>query len=63
MKNSKPILLIEDNEIDVMTVKRSLRDLKVTNQLVSTGDGEEAIEYLKTESAIKPSIILLCKGE
>jgi hypothetical protein len=33
-------LLIEDNEVDVMTTKRALRDVKVTNQLVSTGDGE-----------------------
>lgn len=59
MQNSKPILLIEDDEVDVMTVKRALRDLKVTNQLVSIGDGEEAIEYLRTESASKPCIILL----
>ena len=46
MRNSKPILLIEDDDVDVMTVNRALRDLKVTNQLVSIGDGEEAIEYL-----------------
>jgi CheY-like chemotaxis protein len=59
MQNSKPILLIEDDEVDIMTVKRALRDLKVTNQLVSIGDGEEAIEYLRTESATKPCIILL----
>ena len=51
-------MLIEDNEIDVMTVKRSLRDLKVTNQLVSTGDGEvQAIDRYWTVSK------LTCKGE
>jgi DNA-binding response OmpR family regulator len=59
MQNSKPILLIEDDDVDVMTVNRALQDSKVTNQLVSIGDGEEAIEYLKDESAPKPSIILL----
>jgi len=59
MQNSKPILLIEDDDVDVMTVKRALKDLKVSNQLVSIGDGEEAIEYLKTESAAKPCIVLL----
>jgi len=52
-------LLIEDDDVDVMTVKRAIRDLKVTNQLVSIGDGEEAIEYLRTESTTKPCIILL----
>ena len=59
MQNSKPILLIEDDDVDVMTVNRALRDSKVANQLVSIGDGEEAIEYLRDESATKPSIILL----
>jgi CheY-like chemotaxis protein len=59
MQNSKPILLIEDDDVDVMTVNRALRDLKVSNQLVSIGDGEEAIEYLRDESATKPCIVLL----
>jgi DNA-binding NarL/FixJ family response regulator len=59
MKNSKPILLIEDDDVDVMTVNRALRDSKVTNELVSIGNGEEAIQYLKDESTKKPGIILL----
>ncbi len=59
MQNSKPILLIEDDDVDVMTVNRALQDSQVTNQLVSMGDGEEAIEYLRDEGAIEPSIILL----
>lgn len=59
MQNSKPILLIEDDNVDVMTVNRALRDSKVTNQLVSIGNGEEAIEYLKDKNATEPSIILL----
>src|SRR4030042_4409943 len=59
MQNSKPILLIEDDDVAVRTVKRAIRDLKVTNQLVSIGDGEEAIEYLRTENTTKPCIILL----
>jgi len=52
-------LLIEDDDVDVMTVKRALRDLKVANQLVPIGDGEEAIEYLRNESAAKPCLVLL----
>jgi len=59
MQNSKPILLIEDDDVDVMTVKRALKDLKVKNQLVPIGDGEEAIDYLKKESGMKPCIVLL----
>ena len=32
MRTSRPILLVEDDNIDAMTVKRALKDLKVTNQ-------------------------------
>jgi CheY-like chemotaxis protein len=59
MQNSKPILLIEDDNVDVMTVKRALQDLKVSNQLVPLSNGEEAIEYLKKENTTKPCIVLL----
>ena len=59
MRNSKPILLVEDDDVDVMTVKRAFNDLKVTNQLVSTVNGEEALEYLRSQSNMKPSVILL----
>jgi CheY-like chemotaxis protein len=59
MRNLKPILLVEDDNVDVMTVKRALKDLKVTNQLVPAGDGEEAIEYLRGHGNTKPCVILL----
>ncbi len=59
MRNSKPILLIEDDNVDVMTVERALRDLKIANQLVSTSNGEEALEYLRTNGNKKPCVILL----
>ena len=45
MRSSKPILLIEDDNVDVMTVERVFRDLKIANQLVSTSNGEQALEY------------------
>jgi len=59
MRNSKPILLVEDDNVDVMTVKRALKDLNIKNQLVSTANGEEALEYLKNNGNNKPGIILL----
>lgn len=59
MQNSKPILLVEDDNVDVMTVKRALKDLKVSNQLVPISNGEEAIEYLKKENTTKPCFVLL----
>ena len=59
MQSSKPILLVEDDRVDVMTVQRALKELDVANPLVSTGDGEEALEYLYDHSAPRPCVILL----
>ena len=59
MKNNKPILLVEDDQVDVMSIKRALKDLNVTNRLYVTGNGEEAIKFLnKTENEL-PCLILL----
>jgi CheY-like chemotaxis protein len=59
MRTSKPIMLLEDDMVDVMTVQRALKDLKVTNKLVRTANGEEAIVYLRDDNNIKPCVILL----
>ncbi len=59
MRSSKPILFVEDDDVDVMTVQRAFKDLKITNQLVNTANGEEALEYLKDENNKKPCFILL----
>jgi len=55
----KPILLVEDDRIDAIGVQRALNDLKVLNQLIIRKNGEEAMEYLKDDSSIKPAFILL----
>ncbi|MCG8604765.1 response regulator [bacterium] len=58
MKNHKPILLVEDDQVDIMTLKRAYRDLKLTNPLNSVQDGEEALAYLK-EHDEQPALIIL----
>jgi len=59
MRNSKPILLVEDDKVDAMTVKRALKDLKVTNRLIHAVDGEEALEYLRGQGNPEPCLVLL----
>ncbi len=59
MRSKKPILLVEDDEVDVLTVRRALRDLEVENELVVAGNGEEALETLLHNRHIQPCIILL----
>lgn len=55
----KPILLVEDDQVDVMTVKRALKEVKVTNPVVNAENGEEALHYLRDLRHAKPCIILL----
>ncbi len=59
MRNSKPILLVEDDSVDAIMVKRALESLKVTNPLVTLTDGEEALDYLGNHNDKQPCIILL----
>jgi len=59
MRSFKPILLIEDDQVDAMTVKRALKEIKVTNRLDIVNNGEEALTFLKNPENEKPGIILL----
>jgi len=59
MRNLRPVLLVEDDSVDAMTVRRAFKDLKVGNELVRVINGEEAISYLKQKSDVKPCVILL----
>jgi two-component system response regulator len=43
---SKTILLVEDNPSDVKLTKRALEQNKITNELIVSEDGGEALDYL-----------------
>ena len=55
----KPILLVEDDRVDVMTVKRALKEIHVSNPVVNAENGEDALKYLRDPDNVKPCIILL----
>ena len=59
MRSSKPIMLVEDDQVDAMTVKRALKEIHVTNRLDIVGNGEEALSFLRNPENEKPGIILL----
>jgi CheY-like chemotaxis protein len=59
MRTKRPILLVEDDGVDAITVSRALKEIHVTNKLVHTANGEEAIEYLNNMENTLPAIILL----
>ncbi len=59
MRSAKPILLAEDDRVDVMTIERVFNDIKITNQLIVMPNGQEALDYLKNGDNRKPCLILL----
>ena len=59
MNNCRPILLVEDDNIDAMMTQRALNELKVKNKMVRKVNGEEALEYLRNGDDKKPCVILL----
>lgn len=58
---SFPILLVEDDEVDVMSVRRAFKAIKITNKLIVAGNGLEGLALLRGEGVTKvtPKIILL----
>jgi CheY-like chemotaxis protein len=59
MNNNAPILLLEDDLVDVMAVRRALLELKIPNRLDVAGNGEEGLARLRDPLNQKPAIILL----
>ena len=59
MKNTKPLLLVEDDNVSAMAVIRVFNDLKIPKIVIHLGNGEEAVKYLSDNTLEKPDLILL----
>ncbi len=59
MKSKRPILLIEDDTVDVLTIKRSLQEIHVSNHVDVAENGEDALRKLNTPGYERPCLILL----
>ena len=66
MRDNIPVLLVDDDQVDIMTVQRAFKVNNIVNPLKITGNGREALDYLKREGKYKnpqasprPGIILL----
>lgn len=59
MKRLQTILLVEDDAVDRMLVKRALSDLALDCQLEVVSNGETALDYLRAGKRPRPDLILL----
>ncbi|MHB1305817.1 MAG: response regulator [Limisphaerales bacterium] len=55
----RPLLLVEDDEVDILSVRRALHELRAENPLMTARSGEEALEYLRSSENVRPTLILL----
>ncbi len=53
-----PILLVEDDQVDVLTTRRALKEIDVTNPLVVCENGEEGLAWLRNNAEV-PCLVLL----
>lgn len=58
MLSNKNILLLEDDIVDVMTIKRAIKQLAISNELIVRENGEEGIAFLENSDDL-PGIIFL----
>ena len=59
MQKSKPVLLVEDDSVNAMAVKRVFSGLRVPKPVVHSENGEEALKYLRDHGNVRPDLILL----
>ncbi|MGJ8595971.1 response regulator [Sulfitobacter sp.] len=63
MTNEMNILLVEDNDLEVAILERSMKKMDLSNSLMRARDGLEALDFLKenlvTQELPYPFVILL----
>lgn len=55
----REVLLVEDDRVDALLVKKAFRSLKINNPVHHVENGEEALDFLRNENNREPWIILL----
>lgn len=53
------LLLIEDDDIDAMSITRAFKKMYISNKIIRANDGLEGLELLRSGAVPSPYIILL----
>ena len=54
-----PILVVEDDGVDVAKIKKALQQVNLTNPIYVVGNGSDALEWLRSSDFPQPGLILL----
>lgn len=60
--NTVTILVVDDDDIDRMAIRRSFRDLKIANPVIEAHDGVQALERLRGQNGqerVRPPFLVL----
>ena len=59
MKSGRPVLLIEDDEIDRLVIKRVFKKVGLSNPLICLDNGSALFQWLQQHTPALPALILL----
>ncbi|MBN1264704.1 MAG: response regulator [Anaerolineales bacterium] len=59
MLKNTPVLLVEDDAVDVLLVHRVFQTLNIRNTILEASNGEEALNMLRESDTPRPGLILL----
>ena len=55
----RAILIVEDDKVDAMSIKRAFKDVDITSRLDIVSNGEEAMTYINSKEKANPGIVFL----
>jgi len=58
-KKEVTLFLVEDDDVDAITIERSLKKQRIGNQMIRAHDGVEALEMMQNGKVPHPYIVLL----
>jgi len=59
VQETEPILIVEDDKIDIITIQHAIEKLSITNPIYLVTNGEEALEFLRDPLYPQPGLIIL----
>lgn len=57
--DSVEVLVVEDDDVDIMAIRRAFQKRKLCNRIHVARDGHEALDFLRSAVVARPYVIIL----